>query len=94
MIRNENGCFEDCLYFPDCEHEEPNFCEVAAPCIRFPFCDKNCECEGCYWIYPTKEHPGSGFPGPAKLKVEDLTEEQIALLDEWNKRRLECLTQL
>jgi hypothetical protein len=80
-------CFTDCLYFADCEHEEPNFCGVAAPCRGFPFCDETCpDCGGCYWIYPTREHPTAVLPGPARIKVDDLTDEEIARLNEWNKK--------
>ena len=36
-------CFEDCIYYERCEHQNPNLCGVAAPCTCFPAGDiDNC----------------------------------------------------
>lgn len=82
------SCFEDCIYYVECEHRNPNLCGVAAPCSCFPGGDvENCPvCEGKIWIYPTGEHPGDGYPGPAVLRLEDLSDDQMTMLLMWRDR--------
>ena len=49
------SCFEDCIYYAECEHRNPDLCGVAAPCSCFPSGDTdNCPvCKGKIWIYPS-----------------------------------------
>ena len=84
-------CFEDCIYYERCEHQNPNLCGVAAPCTCFPAGDiDNCPiCGGKIWIYPTAEEPDCGYPGPAVLRLADLTDEQMAMLLMWREHNAE-----
>ncbi len=84
------SCFEDCIHYAGCEHRNPNLCGVAAPCSCFPGGDvENCPvCGGKIWIYPTLECPGDGYPGPAVLRVADLTEDQKRWLAMWAEKEL------
>jgi hypothetical protein len=45
-------------------------------------------CGGKIWIYPTLECPGDGYPGPAVLRVADLTEDQKRWLAMWAEKEL------
>ena len=80
-------CFKDCIHYEECEHQEPNLCGVAAPCPCFPAGSDDCPiCGGKIWIYPTAESPGDGLPGPAALRLADLSDEQMTLLLTWRDR--------
>jgi hypothetical protein len=60
---------------------------VAAPCTCFPFGPDDCPiCEGKIWIYPTAESPCDGLPGPAVLRLVDLSDEQMTMLLMWRDR--------
>ena len=82
------SCFEDCIYYAECEHRNPNLCGVAAPCSCFPGGDTdNCPvCKGKIWIYPTADEPNCGYPGPAILRLADLGDEQMTILLMWRDR--------